>query len=128
MDVIEAACGGADRIPDLVLAGHVHNYQRFTGTINGVDVPCIVAGAGGYNRRLHHLAKSFHTASLPIQMAGSDGTLEAFCDTLHGYLRLDVTAKKIHGEYIAVPDVDPNEQPLPEPQTLDSFDIKIATA
>jgi acid phosphatase type 7 len=124
-DVISTACAAANRVPDLVLSGHVHNYQRFTGTLNDKNLPCIVAGAGGYNRRLHHLDQSFHNTTLPIRIAGSDGTLEAFNDTLHGYLRLEITANQIHGDYIAVPDTDPNEQPLPSPTTVDSFDCPL---
>jgi hypothetical protein len=127
-NVIETACATANRIPDLILAGHVHNYQRFTGTLNARSVPCIVAGAGGYNRRLHHLDQQIHNAQLPLDMAGSDGTLVSFCDTLHGYLRLTVTADKIHGDYIAVPDVDPNENPLPPPAVIDTFDVQLGGA
>jgi acid phosphatase type 7 len=121
--VIETACTSAGRFPDLVLSGHVHNYQRFTGPLGTNEVTCIVAGAGGYNRRLHHLAAQFHNATLPIQIAGSEGTLEAFSDTLHGYLRIEITENNIHGDYLAVPDTDPNQQPLPAAQTIDSFDI-----
>jgi hypothetical protein len=124
--VIEAACTAAARVPDLVLSGHVHDYQRFDGPLAGKNVTFVVAGAGGYNRRLHHLAPEFHNARLPIQMAGSEGTLQAFCDTLHGYLRVEVTATGIHGDYIAVPDIDPNQQPLPPAQTVDSFDVALS--
>jgi hypothetical protein len=40
-------------VPDAVLSGHAHNYQRFTRTVtNGattpIDVPFIVAGNGGH--------------------------------------------------------------------------------
>jgi hypothetical protein len=82
----------------------VHNYQRFTGTLAGKNVPFIVAGAGGYNPRLHILSKAFHNAKLPIEMAGSDGRLENFCDSQHGYLRITVTKNEMGVEYFAVPD------------------------
>jgi hypothetical protein len=41
-------------IPDLVLSGHAHNYQRFTRTVSNaagemIDVPFIVAGNGGHD-------------------------------------------------------------------------------
>lgn len=103
-DVLESACAAAGRVPDIVLTGHVHNYQRFTGTLAGKELPFIVAGAGGYNARLHTLHQSFHQTPLPIQMTGSDGTLENFCDSHHGYLLMQVTRKNIQLEYYAVPD------------------------
>ncbi len=115
--VLESAVQSSGRIPELVLTGHVHDYQRFTGTLNGQDVPRIVAGAGGYNARLHVLHKAFHRAKLPITMPGSDGVLESFCDDQHGYLRLTVTRKSILCEYVAVP--DPSS---PRQGPLDAFD------
>jgi hypothetical protein len=121
--VIENACASAKRNPDLVISGHVHNYQRFKGVLNGEELTCVVAGAGGYNRRLHHLSKEFHQTPLPIQIQDSEGTLEAFEDALHGYLRLEITAAGIHGDYVSVPDADPNQEPLPQAKVADSFDI-----
>ena len=118
-DFLNNACTSANRTPDLVLTGHVHNYQRFTGTVAGKSVPCIVAGAGGYNLRLHTLSKSFHTAKLPIEMAGSDGRLENFCDSQHGYLRITITKGQILVEYFAVPDAStPATKPLKPFDTL----------
>jgi hypothetical protein len=102
--LFDSACQAAGRVPDLVLSGHVHDYQRFTGTLAGKELPFIIAGAGGYNARLHTLSKAFHNATLPIQMAGSDGVLENFNDSQHGYLRMKVTAKNILCDYIAVPE------------------------
>jgi hypothetical protein len=37
-------------------SGYVHNYQRFSRTVDGQMVPYIVAGAGGYPNE----AKSMH--------------------------------------------------------------------
>jgi len=101
--LFDSACQAAGRVPDLVLSGHVHNYQRFTGTLAGKNLPCIIAGAGGYNARLHTLSKAFHSTTLPIAMAGSDGVLENFNDGAHGYMKILVTAKSIQCDYIAVP-------------------------
>ena len=117
--VLEAAVQAAGRIPELVLSGHVHNYQRFTGTLAGKDVPMIVAGAGGYNAKLHVLHKAFHQAKLPITMPGAGGILENFCDNQHGYLRITVTKKSIACEYVAVPDPSkPAKGPLKAFETL----------
>lgn len=101
--VFDKVCQKAGRAPDLVLSGHVHNYQRFSGTLGGKQIPFIIAGAGGYNARLHTLSKVFHSSKLPITMTGSQGVLENFNDADHGYLRLLVTKKNIKCDYIAVP-------------------------
>jgi hypothetical protein len=118
--VLDSACTKAGRIPHLILSGHVHNYQRFTGQLSTKQLPCIVAGAGGYNARLHTLANIFHKTKLPIAMKGSGGVLENFCDANHGYLRIQVTATMIQCDYYAVPN------PGTVAKTLKPFDtVKI---
>ena len=102
--ILNAAITASGRTPDAVFAGHVHNYQRFTRRLAGREIPFIVAGAGGY-WHLHYLAK--HLGD-PIQTpfvlpTRSDLTLESYCDDRHGYLRLEVTAQTLRGEYFAVP-------------------------
>ncbi len=49
-DALDAAFAKAGRWADIVLAGHVHDYQRFTRKVasNGRQIPYLVAGAGGY--------------------------------------------------------------------------------
>jgi acid phosphatase type 7 len=90
------------RVPDMVLSGHVHNYQRFTRTIAGRQIPYIVAGAGGY----HNLHRMAATASGPLDVlpfkVTEDCELEAYCDDRWGFLRLSVTPGQIAGEYTAV--------------------------
>ena len=54
--LLDTASARAGRAPDVVLAGHVHNYQRFHRTIDGRTVPYVIAGAGGY-WHLHAMAK-----------------------------------------------------------------------
>lgn len=104
-DLLEESCNSAGRTPDVVLTGHVHNYQRFSAPLGSKkDVPFIVAGAGGYNKRLHRLSQSFQGAKLPIQIAGDPALLESFNDLDHGYLRVTVTKKLITLDYVAVPD------------------------
>ena len=118
--VLETSVQAAGRVPDLVLSGHVHDYQRFTGALDGNDVPMIVAGAGGYNKQLHTLAKAFHNKSFPITMKGSTGQLENFCDDHHGYLRIAVTKKQITCVYVAVPDAS-----APKPAPLKPFETHV---
>jgi 3',5'-cyclic AMP phosphodiesterase CpdA len=112
-DFLESSCQSAGRSPDVVLNGHVHNYQRFSASLPGKsEVPFIVAGAGGYNQRLHTLGKVFHEAEqknkLPLQIEGDNAQLESFNDQQHGYLRITVTKKSINLDYVAVP--DPSKQ------------------
>jgi hypothetical protein len=49
---IDKACAAAGVFPHAMLAGHRHNYQRYTRTIEmdagSYQVPCIVAGCGGH--------------------------------------------------------------------------------
>ncbi|HTY11526.1 MAG TPA: metallophosphoesterase [Bacteroidota bacterium] len=103
-DVFEQACGKANRIPHAVLSGHVHNYQRFNGELWGEEVPFFVIGAGGYNHRLHVLSEKIHRTKLPIQMPGSVGTLECYCDQNHGYMVVEITKKQMAFKYYAVPE------------------------
>ena len=106
--VIEEATQSTNRTPDLILSGHVHDYQRFNGSINGKTIPCIVNGAGGYNQKLHQLSrKLFDPKGVPYQMPSGPETLESFNDFQHGYLKIEVTPGKIVGEYFAVDDPTP---------------------
>jgi hypothetical protein len=112
--LLEESCHEAHRAPDVVLSGHVHNYQRFSASpLDKDNVPFIVAGAGGYKKKLHTLGRVFHSAldekKLPIQIEGEPELLENFNDWQHGYLRVAVTPRKIRLEYVAVPDSSKDE-------------------
>jgi len=116
-DVLDQACKEANRIPHAVFTGHVHDYQRFNGEINGQQVPFFVVGAGGYNHRLHTLSQQFHDGQPPFEMPGSVGTLESFCDQNHGYMRVEVSKDTMTCDYYAVPDPG-----VPSTKKLASFD------
>ncbi len=107
LEAIEHAAATANRFPDMVLAGHVHNYQRFSRTgADGKVTPFIVTGAGGYHN-LHHVIKVNHQAMVPpVVMDRSNGltiTLENFLDDHHGFLVMSVTPDLIVGDYYQVP-------------------------
>jgi acid phosphatase type 7 len=95
--ILDQAFGAAERYPDLVLSGHVHNYQRFTRTLAGREVPYIVCGAGGYHD-LHAMASG---AEAGLQVT-ADCVLSQFDASQWGFLRLGVTASQIAGEYTGV--------------------------
>ena len=121
--LLEESCQEAKRAPDVVLTGHVHNYQRFSAPLfDKKNVPFIVAGAGGYKKNLHVLSRDFHEAldkkRLPVQVEDQPELLESFNDWQHGYLRVAVTTKKIRLDYVAVPDPSQN----PKDQVLQPYD------
>lgn len=98
-NAIDDAVAQAGRKPDLVLAGHVHNAQRFTRLIPDYgQVPYIVCGNGGYHN-LHGLASD---AVVGQQVPGSDVVFEAGDDKHWGFLRLTITPQTITGQTTAV--------------------------
>jgi len=100
------------RTADLVLSGHVHNYQRFTRTIGNKQIPYVIAGAGGYadsERAMHRIAKDPSTGekiAAPFETSLPDVTLATYNDTEAGFLRLKVTKSTITGEYFTIDFLD----------------------
>ncbi|MGA2014967.1 MAG: metallophosphoesterase [Solirubrobacteraceae bacterium] len=97
-EVLDTAFETSSRTPDLVISGHVHDYQRFTRTMsNGSTVPYIVIGNSGYHN-LHKLA--------PGAVAGeqlADGVVfEAGDDSNWGFLTMTSDAKTITATYTRV--------------------------
>jgi hypothetical protein len=43
------AFAGSGLLPDAVLSGHAHLYQRFTRQVGEREIPYVVAGAGGFS-------------------------------------------------------------------------------
>ncbi len=109
-NILDNAISASGRVPDMVLSGHVHNYQRFTRQFTDAGgqqraIPYIVAGAGGYYN-LHYVQSVNGNIIAPghtVQDAGTDVKLETYCDNRHGFLRLEVSADKITGTYFTVP-------------------------
>jgi len=95
--VLDEAFAAAGRHPDLVLSGHVHNYQRFSRTLADRKLPYVVCGASGY----HNLHAMAHEAVPGLQVK-PDCVLEQFDAKQWGFLRLTVTPSQIDGEYIGV--------------------------
>ncbi len=85
---IDAACTAAGVWPHAVFSGHAHNYQRYTRTINGKQIPFIVAGCGGHNP----LSKMRTTLRTPY-VIDDTLTLESYDDTDYGYTRVVVTTE-----------------------------------
>ena len=125
-DTLNQAIQNSGRVPDLVFAGHVHNYQRFTRTLNGRAVPYIVAGAGGYYNL--HTMQQVQGAPIttPYPLPNEEGVvLDSYCDDHHGYLLLEVNAQTLSGQYFAVPTIkDPANTPA---QQTDAFTLNLTT-
>jgi hypothetical protein len=85
---IDSCCTATGVWPHAVLSGHSHNYQRYTRTVNGYEIPYIVAGCGGHNP----LSTMRSTIRTPYTI-DSTLTLESYDDTDYGYLRIVVTAE-----------------------------------
>ena len=124
---LDEAIAAAGRVPDAVLTAHVHNYQRFTRTIQERAVPYLVAGAGGY-WHLHYMAKdeNGHDLQVPWQTPDQDVLLDAYSDDRHGYLRLSVTATTLAGEYVTVPRSHESWRHGPV-NVVDSFSLDLVT-
>lgn len=91
---IDAACTAAGIWPHAVFAGHSHNYQRYTRTVNGLQIPFIVAGCGGHSP-LEAMRGTYRTP-YPID---STLTLESYDGTDYGYLRVIVNATTLTVEF-----------------------------
>ena len=106
-DVLERATEAAKRHPDMIVAGHVHNYQRLTKVLEGdAQIPYLVTGAGGYHN-LHSIIKVDGQSMItPVGFKDKTGdpvTLERYVDDHHGFLRLELTDKLVIGKYFIVP-------------------------
>lgn len=83
LSALDQACNQAGIMPDVVLSGHAHNYQRHTRRVTFKDkamqIPFIVAGCGGHN-------------DLPVQPAHGQVVGDTTYDkALRGYGFLMVT-------------------------------------
>ena len=124
-NILDQAIQASGRTPDAVFAGHVHNYQRFTRSLNGREVPYIVAGAGGY-WNLHYMQKVNGAAiQTPYQVPGEDVTLESYCDNYHGYMLMEVDGQTLKGQYYSVP--RPQDSWNAPAQLVDSFTLNLQT-
>jgi hypothetical protein len=96
-DALDSAFQGAKRWPELVLAGHVHDFQAFTRQVSGKTVRYIVIGNSGYHN-LHQWA-SDATAGMDL---GGGVTFEYGDASEYGFLALTVANGTVTGEYIGV--------------------------
>jgi predicted MPP superfamily phosphohydrolase len=96
-DALDEAFAASGRAPDMVLSGHVHDYQRFLRVYGEKKIAYVVIGNSGYHN-LHLLAKDAE-AGKEIE---SGVTFEYGDAHEYGFLRLTVSGGKISGEYTGV--------------------------
>jgi hypothetical protein len=114
---LDQAIVDSKRAPSLVLSGHVHDYQRFTRTLDGQAVTYVVSGNGGYHN-LHRLAKG----ATPGEELGADVVFEYGDASRYGFLKLTIVGQRIEGEYVGVkPGAMPDGSDAQITPALDSF-------
>lgn len=96
-DVLENAIRDTGRVPNLVLSGHVHDYQRIEMTIapDG-PTPFIVCGNGGY-----HNLHAVH--SEPGEAAPDTGAVLKYATAkAWGFMTLTIDKKTISGKTVEI--------------------------
>lgn len=116
---LDKAFDASHRTPDLVLSGHIHDYQRFTRKRGDVTIPYVVVGSSGYHN-LHKFAKGAD----PGEEIGDGVTFEFGDATEYGFLELAVAKGKISGEYVGVkPGTMPDGSDATVTPGKDRFDL-----
>jgi hypothetical protein len=120
---IDAACKRAGIMPDLVLSGHAHLYERYIRTVGASEIPYTVAGNGGYYD-LSGMKTGKNGAAPKPGAKGTDGqgnplVLMAYAESTFGFLRITVDAKSISLEAIGV------DEQTGKTSSLDSFTVDL---
>jgi Calcineurin-like phosphoesterase len=127
---LQDAAKASGRWPDVVMGGHVHNYQRFTQTLdNGNQIPHLIIGSGGYAdtvKAMHKLQRDPAHGNAPITAAFATDvkgvTLEAYNEIDGGFGRITVDSKSLTFEYFACPLAGPAST-----KPFDSFTLNLKT-
>jgi hypothetical protein len=91
-DVLENAIRDTGRVPNLVLSGHVHDYQRIEKTISPDGAtPFIVCGNGGY-----HNLHAIHSKAGDV--APDTGAVLKYGAEVWGLMTLTIDKKTISGK------------------------------
>lgn len=120
---IDAACTKAGVMPDLMLSGHSHLYERYNRSISGRVIPYVVAGNGGFYNLLGLQTDKNGKPPTP-GIAGTDGkgnplTLKAFNETAFGFLRVTVSPASLELEAVGVTGQDTGTT------SIDSFTVDL---
>ena len=125
---IDAVCAKVGVWPHAILSGHAHNYQRYTRSINNLQIPFLVIGNGGHGLNTLAMNPPIRTPMpLPVfaQPERKDTvTLESYDDKNFGYLRITVNPAQMLIEYHSASD-GPG---VKTPNDSITVDLKTATA
>jgi hypothetical protein len=96
-DVLENAIRDTGRVPNLVLSGHVHDYQRIEQNIDSAETPTpfIVTGNGGYHN-LHAITAQNG------DVAPDSGAVLKYGKKVYGFMTLTIDSDTISGTTIEV--------------------------
>lgn len=94
---LDKAFKDSGRVPDMVLSGHVHDYQRFSRVFGEQKIAYVVIGNSGYHN-LHRIADGAD----PGEEIADGVTFEYGDAAEYGFLRLTVSGGKISGQYTGV--------------------------
>jgi hypothetical protein len=127
---MDAVCQEVGVWPHAVLAGHVHDYERFTRTRpDGTQIAYVTCGNGGHNvQSLTRKGDPALRAPQVLQAAGvgvDQLMFEAYDDINYGYLRVIATASQLRIEYHAASD-GPGAKSPDDSITLDLATRKVA--
>jgi len=103
---LDGASQTAGILPDLVLSGHAHLYERYTRYVGANQIPFVVAGMGGYfNLSGFKLSKNGRPPQTPAQgsdLKGNKLILETYDDKNFGFLRLKVSTAALKCTFVTV--------------------------
>jgi hypothetical protein len=110
-DVLENAIRDTGRVPNLVMSGHVHDYQRIDQAIAGeaTPTPFLVVGHGGYHN-LHKIHSEVGT------VAEDTKAVLKYAQVCWGYLTLSIDGETIRGVSTEI------DRDLQVMQTKDEFE------
>lgn len=123
---IDSVCKTAGILPDLVLSGHAHLYERYTRYVGTSQIPFVVAGMGGYFN-LSGFRPSTNGAKpkppvITKDAAGNKLVLNNYNDNSFGFLRLNVSAGTLKCTFVTV---NRNLKTQPTVGTGDSFTLDL---
>lgn len=111
-DALQHAINDSRRIPNMVLTAHVHNYQRIEKDVsNGLTVPFLVCGHGGYYH-LHHLNAQNGNVDEQTNAKLISGHEQ------HGYVTITVDSESISGSMTLV-NINNTKEPMHDVDTFE---------
>jgi hypothetical protein len=91
--ILDDAVLNSGRSPDIVFAGHVHNYQSFTvGNGDGQVIPFIVMGNGGYHNLTEMAKVNNQDIVTPYRVPNDENViLQKYVADRFGFLRVEIS-------------------------------------